>query len=66
MLKDFLSDASHKKLTIGMYDMTAPHIVEAVEAIAGRKNTSITLTLDRQRGEGAHPDDTGGEARQKG
>src|SRR4029077_12110326 len=49
VLKEFLGNTSHKRLTIGMYNMTAPHVVEAIEDIAKRKNTKITLTIDRQR-----------------
>ncbi len=59
VLKEFLGNTSHKRLTIGMYNMTAPHVVKAIEDIAKRKNTKITLTIDRQRGEADNPDDIG-------
>jgi PLD-like domain/Trypsin-like peptidase domain len=59
VLKNFLGSTSHDQLTIGMYHMTAPHVVGALEAIAGRANTDITLTIDRQRGDAKNPDDTG-------
>ena len=59
VLKEFLENTSHKRLTIGMYHMTAPHVVKAIEEIAGRDNTKITLTIDRQRGEADNPDDIG-------
>ena len=59
VLKEFLENTSHKRLTIGMYHMTAPHVVEAIEKIARRNNTKITLTIDRQRGEADNPDDIG-------
>ncbi len=59
VLKDFLENTSHKRLTIGMYHMTAPHVVKAIEEIAERDNTKITLTIDRQRGEADNPDDIG-------
>jgi PLD-like domain/Trypsin-like peptidase domain len=63
MLKKFLGDTSHDQLTIGMYHMTAPHVVEVLEAIAGRRDTDITLTIDRQRGDAKNPDDTGGDTK---
>jgi PLD-like domain/Trypsin-like peptidase domain len=59
VLKEFLKNTSHNRLTIGMYHMTAPHVVEAIEEIAGRNNTKITLTIDRQRGDADDPDDIG-------
>src|SRR5262249_62292466 len=75
VLKNFLGSTSHDQLTIGMYHMTAPHVVGALEAIAGfmtaphvvgaleaiagRANTDITLTIDRQRGDAKNPDGTG-------
>jgi hypothetical protein len=52
-------------LTIGMYHMTAPQVVEQIEQIAGRKGTRLTLTLDRQRGDAKDPDDTGGKTKDK-
>ena len=59
VLKEFLENTAHKRLTIGMYHMTAPHVVEAIEKIASRNNTKITLTIDRQRGDADDPDDIG-------
>ena len=35
VLKEFLETTSHKRLTIGMYHMTAPHVVEKIKEIAG-------------------------------
>ena len=59
VLKEFLEDSGHRRLTIGMYHMTAPHVIEAIEKIAGRANTKVTLTIDRQRGDAGNPDDIG-------
>ena len=59
VLKQFLGNTGHKRLTIGMYNMTAPHVVDAIDEIAKRKTTKITLTIDRQRGEANNPDDIG-------
>ena len=61
MLKPFLAENRFEQFTIGMYHMTAPHVVEAIKAIARRNNSRITLSLDRQRGTAAPPDDTGGD-----
>jgi hypothetical protein len=59
----FLDSRRGNMLTIGMYHMTAPHIVEALETIAA-DGVDLTLTLDRQRGDMADdPDDTGGEVK---
>lgn len=63
VLRDFLGAEGVNQLTIGMYHMTAPHIVEAIKGIARRDGARITLTLDRQRGEAEIPDDTGGETK---
>ncbi len=64
VLRDFLERTDCDTLTIGMYHMTAPHVVGAVEAAVGR-GSALTLTLDRQRGDLADdPDDTGGETKQ--
>jgi hypothetical protein len=60
VLREFLGIDDYEQLTIGMYHVTAPHIVEALKAIAGRSrpNPRITLTLDRQRGDKpVNPDD---------
>jgi hypothetical protein len=59
VLKAFLEDTNHNRLTIGMYHMTAPHVVNAIEKIAGRAKTKVILTIDRQRGDAANPDDIG-------
>jgi hypothetical protein len=59
VLKEFLENTRHTCLTIGMYNVTAPHVVGAIENIAKRRNTKITLTVDRQRGEADNPDDIG-------
>jgi phosphatidylserine/phosphatidylglycerophosphate/cardiolipin synthase-like enzyme len=59
VLKEFLTNTSHKRLTIGMYHMTAPHVVEEIKKIAARRDTDITLTIDRQRGDAKNPDDIG-------
>ena len=63
MLKPFLADNRFEQFTVGMYHMTAPHVVEAIKAIASRNNSRITLSLDRQRGDASPPDDTGGETK---
>jgi V8-like Glu-specific endopeptidase len=63
VLKQFLTDFSHNHLSIGMYHMTAPHVVAVLKELAGRNNTHITLTLDRQRGDARKPDDTEGETK---
>lgn len=62
-LKQFLKETGGDTLTIGMYHMTAPHIVKAIEKIADDRDAKITLTLDRQRGDAANPDDTGGDTK---
>ncbi|MCA1459847.1 trypsin-like peptidase domain-containing protein, partial [Bradyrhizobium sp. NBAIM18] len=59
VLGRFLTQNPFKQLTMGMYHMTAPHVVEAIEEVARRSGTRITLTLDRQRGDADPPDDTG-------
>ncbi len=63
VLEKFLAEAAGDRLTIGMYHMTAPHVVEAIAAIARKDDARITLTLDRQRGDAAQPDDTGGDTK---
>jgi hypothetical protein len=63
MLQKFLSESACNELTIGMYHMTAPHVVEAIKKIAERRGARITLTLDRQRADAEEPDDTGGETK---
>ena len=57
VLKRFLGREDCDRFTVGMYHMTAPHVVEAIEGIARRRDTAITLTLDRQRGDADLPDD---------
>jgi V8-like Glu-specific endopeptidase len=59
MLKPFLAENRFEQFTVGMYHMTAPHVVAAIKAIAGRNNSRVTLSIDRQRGEASPPDDTG-------
>jgi hypothetical protein len=63
VLKQFLSDEENNQLTIGMYHMTAPHVVEVIKDIAKRDDARITLTLDRQRGDADTPDDIGGDTK---
>ncbi len=63
VLKQFLDQPDCDRLTIGMYHMTAPHVVKEIEGIARRRDTKITLTLDRQRGDAENPDDTGGDTK---
>ena len=63
VLREFLAATDGDRLTIGMYHMTAPHVVKAIESIARRDNTRITLTLDRQRGDADTPDDIGGDTK---
>lgn len=57
VLKPFLAENRFEQFTVGMYHMTAPHVVAAIEGIARRRNSRITLSLDRQRGDAAPPDD---------
>lgn len=60
VLREFLEIDKYEQLTIGMYHVTAPHVVDALKAIAGRSRPTprITLTLDRQRGDRpVNPDD---------
>lgn len=64
VLGRFLTVNPFKQLTIGMYHMTAPHVVGAIKDVAGRNGTRITLSLDRQRGDADPPDDTGGETKE--
>jgi hypothetical protein len=63
VLKQFLAEDESNQLTIGMYHMTAPHVVEAIDAIAQRADSKIVLTLDRQRGDADTPDDIGGDTK---
>jgi hypothetical protein len=62
-LKQFLANDDNNQLTIGMYHMTAPHVVKAIEEIAKRDDSKIVLTIDRQRGDADVPDDIGGETK---
>ena len=63
VLKEFLAQDDCNALTIGMYHMTAPHVVKAIQKIAARPGSRITLTLDRQRGDADEPDDTAGDTK---
>lgn len=65
VLKEFLEEKDSQQLTIGMYHMTAPHVVDAITAIAKRPSARITLTLDRQRGDADEPDDISGPTKKK-
>ncbi|MGK9230958.1 trypsin-like peptidase domain-containing protein [Inquilinus limosus] len=66
VLRDFLARDDGDQLTIGMYHMTAPHIVKALTKFVERPRTRLTLTLDRQRGDLAeNPDDTGDGTKDK-
>lgn len=63
VLREFLSIRDYEQLTIGMYHVTAPHVITALLDFAGRSRPTsrLTLTLDRQRGDLAvNPDDTSG------
>ncbi len=62
VLHQFLTENTSNQLTIGMYHMTAPHVVTAIKEVAER-GANIKLTLDRQRGEAKYPDDTEGETK---
>jgi hypothetical protein len=64
VLKEFLGEKDSQQLTIGMYHMTAPHVVKAITAIAKRPTARITLTLDRQRGDADEPDDISGPTKE--
>ena len=46
VLSEFLSK-TQKSLTVGMYDFTAPHIIEAVIAATKPRGRSFKLVLDR-------------------
>ena len=63
VLKGFLARNNAEQLTVGMYHMTAPHVVAAIKTIAERDRSRITLTIDRQKGTGARPDDTTGDTK---
>jgi len=63
MLREFLAVKDFEQFTVGMYHMTAPHVVTAIKEIAGRSKSRMTLTLDRQRGDAEEPDDTSGETK---
>jgi hypothetical protein len=63
VLREFLARDDAEQLTIGMYHMTAPHVVDAIKHIAERDQSRIKLTIDRQRSEGENPDDTGGDTK---
>lgn len=67
LLQAFLDETEFEQLTIGMYHVTAPHIVDTLETIAARKRprSRITLTLDRARGNLENdPDDTSGRTKE--
>jgi hypothetical protein len=63
VLKGFLARNNAEQFTVGMYHMTAPHVVAAIKQIADRNQSGITLTIDRQKGQGARPDDTTGDTK---
>jgi hypothetical protein len=46
VLEEFLSQ-TQKRLTVGMYDFTAPHVLEALEQdLGGRRKRELNLVLD--------------------
>ena len=47
MLRDFLAETK-KRLTIGMYDFTAPHIVEAVLSGTEKQSKKLSLVLQQK------------------
>jgi S1-C subfamily serine protease len=47
MLRDFLSETK-KRLTIGMYDFTAPHIIKGIAAAVDRSPRKLTLVLGKK------------------
>lgn len=60
LLKRFLETNDWEHLTVGMYHVTAPHVVAALTDFARRSRPTprLTLTLDRQRGDRpTNPDD---------
>ncbi|UVC19338.1 phospholipase D-like domain-containing protein [Mesorhizobium onobrychidis] len=63
VLQQFLTQHTYNQFTVGMYHMTAPHVVKAIKDIASRARTRITLTLDRQRADAEFPDDTEGQTK---
>lgn len=46
-LRDFLAETK-KRLTIGMYDFTAPHIVEAVISATEKQSKKLSLVLQQK------------------
>ncbi|MBF9034413.1 hypothetical protein HKCCE2091_09190 [Rhodobacterales bacterium HKCCE2091] len=62
VLKGFLEDDRYEQLTIGIYHMTAPHVVATLQDAASRRRPRrrIDMTIDRQKGDHAtRPDDIG-------
>jgi len=57
VLQEFLGREDANLLVIGMYHMTAPHVVEALAGVARRDDSRMVLTLDRQKGDAEMPDD---------
>lgn len=47
MLRDFLAETK-KRLTIGMYDFTAPHIIEAVLSATEKQSKKLSLVLQQK------------------
>src|SRR5262249_34919242 len=54
MLKKFLAGDDYNQITIGMYNFTAPHIIEAVRAAIKPETRQTVMTIDRKS------DDIGG------
>jgi hypothetical protein len=50
----------YDRMTIGMYHMSAPHVLDALKSAAERNGRRLTLTIDRKKG-----DDIGGEGPKK-
>ena len=52
MLSGFLARDDFDRMTVGMYHMSAPHVLDAIaSAVEGNGRRSLTLTLDRKKGD---------------
>ena len=48
VLSRFFEEGEHDRITVGMYNFTAPHIIDAVRAAVKPSGHRMTLTLDRK------------------
>jgi hypothetical protein len=48
VLSKFFEANDYNRLTVGIYNFTAPHIIGAVRDALNRNNTKMTMTIDRK------------------